>query len=492
MPVAPSSTRAMPSASPAERLYLTLDQGGHSSRARVFSANGAVIASAQLPVATHSPQPGWVEQDADELLASLRSVIAGVHAQLGTRVAQVRAAGLATQRSNSVCWDRRSGAALSPALSWQDRRAQQWLEQLTLDDAWLHARTGLRRSPHYGAGKLRWCLDHLPEVQQAAAERRLCCGPLAAYLLANLCNERPCAVDPANAARTLLWNLAAGDWDAELLKLFGIDRAILPNTVPTRHAHGTLAWGDAALPLRILTGDQSAALYAGGAPDADTLYLNIGTGAFLQRPVAGLPQTPPGLLASIVYADGARTDSVLEATVNGAGSALDWACERLGIADIETHLADWLRRDGEIPLFLNGVAGLGSPWWRAGFESRFVGTGEHGFWAQAVAVAESIVFLIAANLELMNNGAPVRRIRASGGLARLDALCQRLADVAGLPVLRSPETEATARGVAWLLADEEGSGWQDDAGDVFTPRADSEAVTRYRRWRAAMQTAVSV
>lgn len=482
----------MPSASPAERLYLALDQGGHSSRARVFSSNGTVIASAQMPVATHSPQPGWVEQDADQLLASLRSVIAGVHAQLDARAAQVRAAGLATQRSNIVCWDRRTGAALSPALSWQDLRAQQWLEQLTIDDVWLHARTGLRRSPHYGAGKLRWCLDHLPEVQRAAAEGRLCCGPLVAYLLANLCNEHPCAVDPANAARTLLWNLAAGDWDAELLERFGIDRAILPNTVPTRQAHGTLAWGAAELPLRIVTGDQSASIYAGGAPDTDTLYLNLGTGAFLQRPVAGLPQTPPGLLAGIVYADAQRTDYVLEATVNGAGSALDWACERLGIADIETHLADWLRRDGEVPLFLNGVAGLGSPWWRAGFESRFVDAGGHEPWAQAVAVAESIVFLIAVNLELMNNGTPVRRIRASGGLARLDGLCQRLADVAGRPVLRSRETEATAGGVAWLLAEGDGSGWQDDAGDVFAPCAGSAAVARYRRWRAAMQTAVSV
>lgn len=445
-----------------------------------------------MRVATHSPQPGRVEQDAGELLASLRSVIADVHAQLGPRAAQVRAAGLATQRSNSVCWDRRTGAALSPALSWQDRRAQQWLARQSIDDAWLHARTGLRCSAHYGACKLRWCLDHLPEVQRAAADRRLCCGPLAAFLLAHLCNEHPCAVDPANAARTLLWNPAAGDWDAELLKLFGIDRAILPDTVPTRATHGALAWGDAGLPLRILTGDQSAALYAGGAPDRDALYINLGTGAFLQRPVAGLPQTPPGLLAGIVYADAQRSEYVLEATVNGAGSALDWACERLGIADIETQLADWMQRDGDIPLFLNGVAGLGSPWWRPDFESRFVAADASEPWAQAVAVAESIVFLIAVNLELMNTGSPVRRMRASGGLARLDGLCQRLADIGGLPVLRSRETEATARGLAWLLADDEGLGWRDGVADVFTPCAAPETVARYRRWRVEMQTAVSV
>ena len=481
----------MPSASPAEALYLTLDQGGHSSRALVFSSQGALIASAQASVTTRSPQPGWVEQDADELLVSLRNVIAQVHAALGPRAAQVRAAGLATQRSNIVCWDRASGAALSPALSWQDRRAQRWLERLECDDAWLHARTGLRRSPHYGAGKLRWCLDHLPDVQRAAAERRLCCGPLAAYLVANLCKERPCVVDPANAARTLLWNLDARDWDVELLHLFGIDRAVLPATAPTFHAYGTLPWDGAALPLRILTGDQSAALYAGGAPDTETLYINLGTGAFLQRPVAEMPQTPPGLLASVVYADAARAEYVLEATVNGAGTALDWARDHLGIADIEARLSEWLQREGAIPLFLNGVAGLGSPWWRADFASRFVGEGAIEPWAQAVAVVESIVFLIMVNLERLQGDSPVRRIRVSGGLARLDGLCQRLADVGGLPILRNAETEATARGVAWLLADADGGGWKDAPGDVFAPRADAGCIARYRRWRVEMQAALS-
>lgn len=472
---------------PSEPLYLALDQGGHSSRALVFSATGALIAGAQVPVATRTPQSGWVEQDAGELFASLRNAIAQVHAALGPTAARVRAAGLATQRSNIVCWDRRSGAALSHALSWQDRRAQHWLEQLSCEDPWLHARTGLYRSPHYGAGKLRWCLDHVPAVQRAAYERRLCCGPLAAYLLANLLPGHPCVIDPANAARTLLWNLAARDWDDELLNLFGIDRNILPDCMPTRCDYGMLAWGDDVLPLRVLTGDQSAALYAGGRPHADTLYINLGTGAFLQRPT-NAPAAPEGLLASIVYADATRAEYVLEATVNGAGTALDWARDRLGVLDIESQLAGWMAREGAIPVFLNGVAGLGSPWWRADFASRFIGGGER--WAQAVAVAESIVFLIVANLERLQGDAPVRRIQVSGGLARLDSLCQRLADVSGLTILRSAQPEATARGVAWLLADAEGPGWRDSPGEAFTPRANRGCSARYRHWRAEMQQAL--
>ncbi len=473
---------------PAEAYFLALDQGGHSSRALVFSVAGEVIARAQIAVDTRYPQPGWVEQAGTALVDSLRAVLADVHAALGPRAQQVRAAGLATQRSNCICWDRNDGHALSPALSWQDRRAQAWLEKRPLDDVWLHARTGLYRSPHYGASKLRWCLDHLPAVREAATAGYLACGPLASYLMANLLHERPLCIDPANAARSLLWNLRERDWDTELLNLFGIERACLPHTVPTRYDYGTLAWGNTALPLRVLTGDQSAALYADGSPRTDTLYINLGTGAFLQRPVPALPVPPEGVLASIVYADETRAEYVLEATVNGAGTALDWARDKLGIHAIETQLQHWLEIDGEIPLFLNGIAGLGSPWWRADFASRFIGRGEP--WAQAVAIAESIVFLIVENMQRLQGEAPVQRIQVSGGLAQLDGLCQRLADVSGVPILRSAQPEATARGVAWLLADAEGLGWCASDGELFAPQPNPACVARYQRWREEMQQAL--
>lgn len=473
----------------ADPLFLALDQGGHSSRALVFSSAGAPIATARVAVDTGYPHPGWAEQDADTLVASLRAAVVQVVASLGSDAGRLRAAGLATQRANCVCWNRDTGAPLSPAISWQDRRAQIWLEGLGLTGAEVRAHTGLYRSPHYGAGKLRWCLDHLPAVRVAATAGELACGPLASFLIARLLAERPFLVDPANAARTLLWNLAARDWDAELLSAFGIGRQLLPRCAGTVHDYGTLEIAPRPLPLRVLTGDQSAALFAGGRLRGDTLYINLGTGAFMQRPVSGLPRPPDGLLASIVYADAMRADYVLEATVNGAGTALDWARDHLGIRDIEGGLADWLSRDGEIPLFLNGIAGLGSPWWDAHFVSRFVGSGEP--WAQAVAVAESIVFLIVENLRLLQGDEPVRRVQVSGGLAQIDGLCQRLADVSGLSIARSSQPEATARGIAWLLADAQGLGWSSIDATEFIPQPNPAGQARYRRWREALRQALT-
>jgi glycerol kinase len=188
-------------------LYLCLDQGGHASRALVFDRRGAVRAQALVEVPTQQPGANRVEQDPDAVVDSLRlAAQQAVHA-LGNRAGDIAAAGLATQRSSIVCWERTTGAALSPVLSWQDRRAHDWLSRFSAHAREIEDITGLRLSPHYGVSKLRWCLEHLPAVSSAWGSDRLAAGPLASFLAFRLLDERPLAVDPANAQRLLLANL---------------------------------------------------------------------------------------------------------------------------------------------------------------------------------------------------------------------------------------------------------------------------------------------
>jgi glycerol kinase len=466
-------------------LYLALDQGGHASRALVLDARGNVVVRALVEVATRSPRAEWVEQDADAVVVSLETAVARCHEQLGVRAGDIAAAGLATQRSSIVCWDRASGAALSPVLSWQDRRAAAWLEGLRDHAARVRAITGLVLSPHYGASKLRWCLDNLPEVARAAREQRLALGPLASFLLFRLLSERPVVADPANAARTLLFDLRRLDWDDGLLALFGIPRAALPRCVLSRDDYGTLKLAERSVPLTVATGDQSAALYAGAAPQRDCAYINLGTGAFVQYPTGSELRAAPGLLTGIVFHDGRTPLYTLEGTVNGAGSALAWAAEELQLPDLEAHLSRWLDEQREPPLFLNGIGGLGAPFWVADFPSRFIGKGSSQ--ERAVAVAESIVFLLATNLERMPRAS---RLIVSGGLARHDGLCRRLADLTGVPVERSRELEATARGLAWLVAGCPAEWSADSARDEFAPAENESLRVRHRRWRAAMDAAL--
>ena len=478
---------------PAERsrpLYLAIDQGGHASRALVFDAHGALLAKGLCEVQVHHPQPDWVEQDPEEIVDSINDAIHIALQNLGASAVNLVAAGLATQRSSIVCWDRLTGEALSPVISWQDRRAHEWLAHFSPHAEAIHTTTGLMLSAHYGASKLRWCLDHLPAVAQAETGGRLAFGPLASFLIFRLTAEHTLAADPANAARTLLWNIKSLDWDEGLLHLFSIPVAALPPCVPTRHRFGHLDVDGQRIPLTIVNGDQSAALFAYGAPHANSAYINMGTGAFVQRPSGDYPGHQPRLLTGIVLRDGDESTYVLEATVNGAGAALQWIEEDLGLEDLEQQLPAWLAQNSvEPPLFLNGISGLGAPYWVADFESRFSAEAEP--WKMVVAVAESIVFLLQTNLDLFQKlASPLEQIIASGGLTWYEGLCQRISDLSGLPLYRPAEYEATARGTAWLLAGKPQDWPEPEFGVWFKPHTNPALRARYERWRTAMDTAL--
>ena len=471
-------------------LYLALDQGGHASRAFVFDADGAVITSASVPIATQRNELGHIEHDPEELVHSLQRAIDTACGELpaGSRI---RAAGLATQRSSMVCWNRHTGAALSPVISWQDRRNAAWLERLAPCAAEIRARTGLVLTPHYGASKMRWCLEHLPAVQKAQASGELVMGPLASFLVCRLVEGRPLLADPANASRTQLWALATRDWSPELLALFGIDAAVLPRAVTSRYAWGDLVTPAGPVPLTVVTGDQSAVPFAFGPLDPATAYVNLGTGAFVQRAVSGQLPDAPRLLVSVVWSTADHVDYLLEGTVNGASSALDWLAEREGVPLAELlRLADVANATDETPpLFINGVSGLGAPFWVSNLESRFIGGGSRG--TRVLAVLESIAFLLQANIEeLQPHGPALTGLLVTGGLSANDYLCRCLGSLSGLPITRAEDPEATARGLAQLVAGDAAAGWPVRSGERQIPERDGSLQARYARWRGALDAAL--
>ena len=475
-----------------DALVLAIDQGTHASRALLLDARGRIVSSGAQEIALARPQPDWAEQDGDEIIASVFAAVERALAPMAARRAALALAGLSSQRASCVCWDRRDGRPLSPVFSWQDRRAHAWIAALepAHGDA-VHRKTGLYLSPHYGASKLRWALDHLAPVGAAAKAGFLAWGPLASFLVFRLTKERSFAADPQCAARTQLWSLAARDWDPELLALFGLPQGFLPQSVPTCQPWGTLDLAGPALPLAAVNGDQSAAVFAFGWPEPDSAYVNIGTSAFVQRALERAPRHVPRQLTGIILDDGRDTVWTVEGNVNGAGTALEWLRTELGIEDALARLPRWLDQPGEPPLFLNGIAGLGGPFWQAEFASHFVGEGEP--WQKAVAVVESIAFLLQANIDHMAAYVPpAQRVRVSGGVSRLDGLCRRLASSSGLPVLRRDDPEASARGIGYLAAGRPAD-WNSAAHeDRFEPVRDAGLAARYRRWRALMKEATGV
>ena len=466
-------------------LFLSIDQGGHASRAIVFNIEGDMVAHSEHPIKTLHPKPHFVEHNAEELLQSIRDSLTDVIGQLGSKARFIEAAGLATQRSNVVCWDKHTGKALSPIISWQDTRAHEWLAQMDLDKLDIHKTTGLFPSAHYGASKLRWCLDHLDEVKQARIENRLTLGPMSSYLVYNLVAEKNCYADPVNASRTLLWHVHRKVWDQFLLDKFGIAAEMLPLCVSTSHHYGTLDLAEYKIPLTIVTGDQSSALYAYGDLQYDTAYVNLGTGAFVSRPSGYALLYARRLLTSVIYSDTKDIRYVLEGTVNGAGAAIEWLQQQSPVEDLWSKLPHWLERVTDPPLFLNGVAGLASPYWLADFETELPQC--ENIEAKYVAVIESITFLINANVqEMMKFASPPQQLQISGGLAHLDGLCQRLADLSRLPIYRPKECEATARGLAYLVAKMPTHWPENEHGDWFKPKDNPVLDSRFLLWEQAM------
>ncbi len=399
------------------------------------------------------------------------------------------------QRSTIVCCSRIDGAPLSPAISWQDRRNASWTAGLASCAGQIRALTGLPLSPHYGASKMRWCLDHLPEVARAAAAGELLTAPLASYLALRLNRRRASAaigVDAANAGRTQLFDTRRLDWSDELLEMFSIRRAWLPDCTSTFRDWGALRLAEQEVDLRAVTGDQSAVPYALGDPDPGTVYVNLGTGAFIQRPLLARPAAPEPLLGSVLSRDSHGALFSLEGTVNGAGSAVSWfgaqePCPEAALWTALEQLPDTVKP----PIFVNGIGGLGSPWWRVQQESRFVGDLALDGMGTSVPPAtllrfaglvESIAFMIAVNAEILARQAgPPQRVVLAGGISRSNWLGRRLAALLQLPV-DVIDSEASARGVAQLAAPEFALAWPRSALHRHLPHRDAQLQERFRQF----------
>jgi glycerol kinase len=478
----------------ADRLYLILDQGGHSSRAIIFNQKGELLESVECAVATQHLSELEVEQNPLEVADSLRSLALEAYQELPLVYrSRLESAALVCQRSSVVAWHSLNHEPFYPILSWQDRRAGDWLEEFLKQNpqlpADIHQRTGLFPNAHFGASKIRWLLKHVPAVCSAAQTGVLNCAPLAAWLIQQLTEEYNYAVDAGNASRTMLWNIQETQWDTDLLGHFAIPQAILPPVLSPLSEFGHIRLGQSRIPLRFVNGDQNAAFYAQGALAEGVAYINIGTGAFCAA--RANPSSGSGRLLKTLAMLNKSPEFLVEGTVNGAASALTWAEKLFGVNVDYVALDNSLKSDSNNLLFLNGVGGLGSPYWCGKFASVFIKISENSsaddnHHESFAAVAESVLFLLQRNLEcIKEQGIAVRKIYLGGGLSQSEGLCQRLADLSGCIVSRAEVVEASARGAAFWLSGCP-SNWRAGikARDYHPQSAGIS--NRYKKWLFAM------
>ncbi|MFP5394279.1 MAG: FGGY family carbohydrate kinase, partial [Gammaproteobacteria bacterium] len=417
-------------------------------------------------------------------------------------------------RETTLLWERASGRPLAPAIVWQDRRTAGACDALRAQGQAerIMALTGLELDAYFSATKLAWLLEHVPGARARAERGELCFGTVDSYLVYRLCGRH--VTDVSNASRTMLFNLDALRWDDELLALFGIPPAVLPEVVSSAEliGHTDPEWLGAPVPIAGIAGDQQAATFGQACHQRGMVKNTYGTGCFMLMHAGQAPaRSHNRLLSTVGWTIGSGTagagaaDYLLEGSVFMAGATVQWLRDGLGIiersSDVEA-LALSVPDNGGVYL-VPGFAGLGAPHWDPYARGTLVGmTRGTGRGHIARAAVEAIAFQSAELLAAMQKDAacPVREVRADGGAARNDLLMQFQADLLGVPVVRPVVTETTALGAAylaglasgfWASQEEIASQWR--AERTFTPamiesrRAElmaqwSRAVERARNW----------
>ena len=469
-----------------ECLSLLLDFGGQACHGLVVDGQGTCLTRAE--VVNETRQSGLrVELDGESVVAGFQQVLESIDAALSAEDRQITLVAMACQRGSVIAWNRESGRALGPMLSWRDRRTSETMPMTFEQAEWIRRRAGLRWSPYAGAPKLRWMIDHLPMVRTAAEQEQLTLGPAGSFLLARLSRERSNRVDDSLAQRTLLWSRRSMGWDPELLEFFGLTAEQLPEVCPSLSEFGRLEALRGQPPVRVMVGDQNAVPFLTGRPDPDCLYVNLGTGGFVLRPLDRALDVDCFQLSLLARQGGGRF--ALEGSIHGAATALNWLAERSDGAFCPADIDELCAGVAQPPLFINTLDGLGSPWWCDGGEPAFESSWEHcdaGLPAQALAIVESIVYLVRANLEVMNEHVEApKSIVLSGGLSRSEILRQRLADGLGLPVRVLVDGEGTALG-AWCMLDP-AHVLPEQAWQSLKPRRDPDLERRYKQWLALIE-----
>ena len=483
---------------------LALDQGTTGTTALVIHQDGTVLGRGYREFTQYFPQPGWVEHDPEEILMVSLAAAAEALAAAGE---QPLGLGITNQRETVVLWDRRTLRPVAPAIVWQDRRTSERCRELreTGVEALLRRRTGLVADPYFSATKLEWLLQD-PELRRRAGRGELAAGTVESWLVARLTGGQTHASDHTNASRTLLYDLASGDWHPELLDIFGVPREVLPSIVPSSGVVGETQASHlgVALPIAGIAGDQQSALFGQGCCTEGLAKNTYGTGAFLLvYRGTRVPEPPPGVLATAACGPRGERAYALEGSVFIAGAAIQWLRDGLGIiasAPESERLARSVASTEGVT-FVPAFVGLGTPHWEAEARGTIVGLTRGTTRAHLVRAAlEAIAFSSAELLHAMTGAGQldVPALRVDGGGAANDWMMQCQADLLGVPVERPDMVETTALGAAALAGLALGI-WKQPGEFLagrrftrFTPTMPPDQRNgRMREWERAVRAAVA-
>ncbi|RMF01558.1 MAG: glycerol kinase GlpK [Chloroflexi bacterium] len=482
-----------------DKYILAIDQGTTNTKALLVDGSGAIVARASRPLEVRYPRPAWVEQDAPALWASVQSAID----ECLQNQPPLAAVAVTNQRESVILWERDSGQSLAPCVVWQCQRGAPFCRSLAERglEPMLRRRTGLTVDPMFSGSKMRWLLHNTPNGLARARAGELCLGTVDSWVLFNLTGGRVHACDMTNASRTQLFDLHHRRWDPELLDLFDIPEAALPQVRPSAALYGeTAPLGNlpGGVPVAGLIGDSHAALFGHAGFQPGAVKATYGTGSSLMTPTPAPVISQQGLSTTVAWAQEAAVTYALEGNIYVTGAAVQWTQQLLGadsVQSIEELAGSVAGTDGVY--FVPAFVGLGAPHWNDSARGLITGLTRGSTPAHlARATVEAMAYQVRDVFNVMQaeSGSALRVLLADGGGSRNNLLMQFQADIIGRPVLRSASADVSALGAAYLAGLAVGQWANEDeiAGlvlphDRFEPRMpDSEREALVAGWQQAV------
>ena len=448
-------------------LILAIDQGTTSSRAIVFDLQGTAVAVAQQEFTQIFPADGWVEHDPLEIWQTTLQVCRqAIRAAEACAAGQVTCIGITNQRETTVLWERDSGQPIGNAIVWQDRRTADICRQLKAanEEPSVKAKSGLLLDPYFSATKLSWLLNQDSSLRKRAEQGKLAFGTIDTFLLWHLTGGKVHATDATNASRTLLYNIHENCWDEELLQLFKVPAALLPEVRDCASDFGTTEKGlfERQFTIGGIAGDQQAATIGQACFHPGMVKSTYGTGCFaLLNTGATAVNSKHRLLTTIAYRLQGQATYALEGSIFVAGAAVQWLRDGLKLVSsaAETEaLAKGLESNRGVYL-VPAFTGLGAPHWDPHARGALFGlTRDTGIAELVRAALESVCYQTYDLMTAMtaDSGVTLHALRVDGGMVANNWLTQFLADLLDLPIQRPAITETTALGAAFLAGLQQG------------------------------------
>ncbi len=485
------------------KYLLALDQGTTSTRAILLSKEGRILYQAQRPVTCFFPQPGWVEQDPDQLWISLVDVVNEILILAGVSMADIAAIGLANQRETTIVWDKATGRAIYPAIVWQSQETASLCDRYKPQERFIHNRTGLRVSPYFSASKIRFILEKVPGAEENAKAGQLAFGTVDSWLLYKLTQGKTHATDPSNASRTLLYNIFTNDWDPDLLALFQIPRSMLPKVLDSAGDFGVASFFPGGVHVMGVAGDQQAALYGQCCHEVGESKNTYGTGLFMLMNTGEKPiLSKQGILTTIAWRYGGKTIYALEGSVFIGGAVVQWLRDEMGWFKESAQSENYALKKPDTAgvYFVPAFVGLGTPYWdeetRGAIFGLTRGADRHNITRAAL---NAIAYESRDVIDVMKAeaGLTLPALKVDGGASDNGLLMQFQSDILQCPILVPMNKETTALGAGALAGI--GSGFFPDAGAFactqiprrrFTPQMDPQEADRlYAGWKEAVAAA---